>query len=77
MIPGFMFAFGSLSTAPWMTFAPMIGQHMLITSVVRGDVPAPASVAVLSAITLAVGMAAWAAASNLLQQETVLRRTRG
>ena len=77
MIPGFMFAFGSLSTAPWMTFAPMIGQHMLITSVVRGDVPAPASVVPLSAITLAVGMAAWAAASNLLQQETVLRRTRG
>ena len=77
MVPGFMFAFGSLSTAPWMTFAPMIGQHMLISSVVRGEVPALAPAALLSAITLALGIAAWLAASNQLRHETVLRRTHG
>ena len=27
MIPGFLFAFGTLEPAGWMTFTPMIGQH--------------------------------------------------
>ena len=36
MIPGFLFAFGSIAPSPWMAFAPMIGQHMLLTDIVRG-----------------------------------------
>jgi sodium transport system permease protein len=77
MIPGFMFAFGSLTAAPWMTFAPMIGQHMLISDLARGDLPGVAPVALLSAITLAIGAAAWLAASHQLRHEHVLRRTQG
>ena len=42
MIPGFLFAFGTLQPAPWMAFAPMIGQHMLITTLVRGETLASA-----------------------------------
>jgi sodium transport system permease protein len=77
MIPGFMFAFGSLTAAPWMTFAPMIGQHMLISDLARGDLPGAMPVVLLSAITLATGAAAWLAASNQLRHERVLRRARG
>jgi sodium transport system permease protein len=76
MIPGFLFAFGTLQPAPWMAYAPMLGQHMLITAVVRGDiVPVPATI-VLSAITLAAGVAAWFAAARQLQRESILRRIR-
>ena len=39
MIPGFLFAFGSIAPSAWMGFAPMIGQHMLITDLVRGEAP--------------------------------------
>lgn len=76
MIPGFLFAFGTLQPAPWMAFAPMIGQHMLITGVVRGDTTPLATVAALSAITGAAGVLAWLAAARQLLQEAVLRRSR-
>ena len=75
MLPGFMFAFGTLQPAPWMAFAPMIGQHMLITTVVRGETITTGPALLLSAITLATGAAAWIAAANQLRRETVLRRT--
>ena len=39
MIPGFLFAFGSIAPSAWMGFAPMIGQHMLLTDVARGEAP--------------------------------------
>jgi hypothetical protein len=76
MIPGFLFAFGTLQPAPWMAFAPMIGQHMLITGVVRGDTTPLATVAALSAITGAAGVLAWLAAARQLLQEAVPRRSR-
>ena len=56
MIPGFLFAFGSLEPAPWMAFAPMIGQHMLITDLVRGAATSLPTALGLSAITVATGM---------------------
>ena len=40
MIPGFLFAFGSIAPSAWMGFAPMIGQHMLLTDVARGEAAA-------------------------------------
>jgi sodium transport system permease protein len=75
MLPGFMFAFGTLQPAPWMAFAPMIGQHMLITTLVRGETLAIGPALLLSAITVAVGAAAWIAAASQLRRETVLRRS--
>ena len=75
MIPGFMFAFGTLQPPSWMAFAPMIGQHMLITTLVRGETLAFAPAVLLSAITLAAGAVAWLAAARQLRHETVLRRT--
>lgn len=77
MIPGFLFAFGSIEPAPWMTFTPMIGQHVMLTALVRGETPALMSLVALSAITLAAGAAAWLAAAHQLGRESILRRTHG
>ena len=74
MIPGFLFAFGSMQPAPWMAFAPMIGQHMLITDLVRGDAVSLPAAAALSLVTLAVTIGAGVAASLQLNREAVLRR---
>ena len=74
MIPGFLFAFGSIAPSAWMGFAPMIGQHMLLTDVVRGEVPPASRVIVLTVLTLtAAAIACWAAARQL-DREAVLRR---
>jgi sodium transport system permease protein len=74
MIPGFMFAFGSLQPAAWMAFAPMIGQHMLVTNLVRGEALSTSGAVALSLVTLAVAAGAAAAAARQLDRETVLRR---
>jgi sodium transport system permease protein len=74
MIPGFLFAFGSIAPSAWMGFAPMIGQHMLLTDVVRGEVLPSSRVIVLTVLTLiAAAIACWAAARQL-DREAVLRR---
>lgn len=73
MIPGFLFAFGTLEPAGWMTFTPMIGQHVMLTGLIRGEAPALASALGLAAVTLAAGVAAWLAAGRQLGRESVLR----
>jgi sodium transport system permease protein len=74
MIPGFLIAFGTLEPANWMRVAPMIGHHMLMTDLVRGDSPGLVTVASLSIATLAIAGLACAAASRQLDRESVLRR---
>ena len=74
MIPGFLFAFGTLDPAPWMALAPMIGQHMLVTSLVRGEPIVMANAMAVSVVTVAAAAAAITAAARLLDRETVLRR---
>lgn len=77
MLPGFLFAFGSIEPASWMTFTPMIGQHLMLTALVRGDAPTVMNLGVLSAITMAAGAAAWLAAAHQLGRESVLQRANG
>ena len=74
MIPGFLFAFGTLDPAPWMALAPMIGQHMLVTSLVRGEPIVMANAVAVSIVTVAAAAGAITAAARLLDRETVLRR---
>jgi sodium transport system permease protein len=74
MIPGFMFAFGSLQPAAWMARVPMLGQHLLITGLVRGEAPGVWAAGAVSALTLAAAAAAlWSAAAVLTQERTVRR----
>ena len=74
MLPGFLFAFGSITPSAWMAFAPMIGQHMLLTDLARGEAPPAIQVVALTTLTLiAAALACWAAARQL-DRESVLRR---
>ena len=67
MIPGFLFAFGALQPATWMTYTPMIGQHLLIAQVVRGEAASIATIVPLSAITMTASAVAWLAAARHLR----------
>lgn len=74
MIPGFLFAFGSIAPSDWMGFAPMIGQHMLITDLARGEAPPAFQALALTAVTLVAAAAACWVAARQLDRESVLRR---
>jgi sodium transport system permease protein len=74
MLPGFMFAFGSLEARPWMSAFPMLGQHVMIGDLLRGEAPSLSSVVLLTAITLAAAALAIAAAAGLLRRESIVRR---
>jgi sodium transport system permease protein len=74
MIPGFLLAFGTLQPAPWMALAPMMGQYMLTTELVRGAPPALGTALGLSVTTLGVAVVAYLAAVWQLGREHVLRR---
>jgi sodium transport system permease protein len=77
MIPGFLFAFGSLQAAPWMRLTPMLGQHLFIMDIVRGEAGAPLLVAGLTAVTLAAAALAASLIARLLGRESILRRHGG
>lgn len=74
MLPGFMFAFGSIETRPWMSAFPMLGQHVMIGGLLRGEAPSTGSVVLLTLITLAAAALAVAATASLLSRESIVRR---
>jgi len=75
MIPGFLLAFGALEPALWMTLTPVIGQHLLVAQVVRGQAMAPTTVLAVSLVSAAAAAAALAIAVRVIGAESVLRRT--
>jgi sodium transport system permease protein len=77
MIPGFMFAFGSLQPAPWMARVPMIGQHVMVAGLVRGEAPDAGAAAALALITIAAAAAALWTAARVLTGESIVKRTAG
>ena len=74
MIPGFVLAFGAVETAGWMRVTPMIGQHLFIADLIRGQLPAGGASIILLLTTLVTGAAALALTTWLLGRESVLRR---
>ena len=74
MIPGFLFAFGSVETQTWMTSVPVLGQHVMISSLLRGEPASAAGLAGLTAITLTVAVLCMVAAARLLDLESIVRR---
>ncbi len=77
MIPGFLFAFGSLQAAPWMRLTPMLGQHVLIADLVRGQAPGLVAIAGLTGATLVVAGISVLMVAALLGRESILRRHGG
>jgi sodium transport system permease protein len=65
MIPGFLFAFGTLQPADWMIRLPVLGQHLMIADIVRGRTPDTSAAASLAVITLLSAGAALYIASTL------------
>jgi sodium transport system permease protein len=77
MLPGFLLAFGSLDTRPWMTWMPILGQHVMIGGLLRGE-PAPViTAASLAAVTIAAAALALGASTRLLDRESIVRRSAG
>lgn len=74
MIPGFLLAFGALQPAPWMTVTPVLGQHLMVSDLVRGLTLAPATVAALAAVSTSAAIVALAAAVRLIAREAILHR---
>jgi sodium transport system permease protein len=77
MIPGFLFAFGSIRPQDWMSWVPMIGQHVLLTTLVEGRRWDSGDVAAVTAVTVVAMALALGAASRLLEQEWIVRRAAG
>lgn len=74
MLPGFMFAFGSVEEQGWMRWTPMIGQHLMIGDVLRGLALGQRWAAGLAALTFAATVAALIATTRLLGRESLIRR---
>lgn len=77
MLPGFLFAFGSIDAQPWMWWTPMLGQHVMIGGLLRGQPAAPAAAAVLTVTTLGACALALAVTARLLTREAIVRRSAG
>ena len=74
MIPGFLFAFGSIPVKPWMTWTPIIGQQVMLSEVLRGLTPEPAAIAGIAIATIAPGVGVAALTAWLLSHESIVRR---
>jgi sodium transport system permease protein len=77
MIPGFLFAFGSIRPQDWMSWVPMVGQHVLMTTIVEGRPWDSGAFAAVTIVTVAVMALALIGAARLLEQEWIVRRVGG
>lgn len=74
MIPGFLFAFGSIQVKPWMAWTPVLGQQVMLSAVLRGEPPAAGDMAALAGLTLMAAVAAAGVTAQLLSHESIVRR---
>jgi sodium transport system permease protein len=77
MLPGFLFAFGSLDERPWMLWLPVLGQHVGTSNVLRGESTALGGDALLAAVTLVATAAVLTTSAFLLERESIVRRLGG
>ena len=74
MVPGFLFAFGSIETRAWMAWLPMLGQHVIISDLLKGQPLPPSPVMGLTLIALAAAALTLALTARLLDRESIVRR---
>jgi sodium transport system permease protein len=72
MLPGFLLAFGSIPEARWMSFVPVLGQHILVRDILRGLPPQVASSAGLALFTVLAAAIAIILTARLLGEERIL-----
>jgi sodium transport system permease protein len=75
MIPGFLFAFGSVEGRPWMSWLPMLGQHMAISDLLRGHPASAVAMASLTVVTLTALVLTLTLTTRLLDRESIVQRT--
>jgi sodium transport system permease protein len=75
MLPGFLFAFGTLQPQPWMRWTPILGHQLAISAIVRGEAFPITNTAPLAAVSAAGTTAAIMLTARLLDREAVVRRT--
>ena len=69
MIPSALLAVLSLKAQPWMYSVPLLGQHLTVTRLVRGEFVDPANVMVCLASGLVVALVAWIATAFVYRSE--------
>jgi sodium transport system permease protein len=74
MLPGFLFAFGSLQPRGWMMWVPMLGQHIAMTDIVRGQILSPGIVGAMTVCTVLGAALALGLTARLLNREGIVRR---
>ncbi len=52
MLPGFFLAFGTFGDSAWMEVVPLVGQQLLLSRLLRGELPGAGTLALLAAATL-------------------------
>lgn len=72
MVPGFLFAFGALAASDWMRRVPILGHHLLVSDLLRGERPDVAAAIALGVVTTAVALACVTLAGLSLRRERVL-----
>jgi len=74
MLPGFLFAFGSLQPETWMLWVPMLGQHVAMSDIVRGQVLTPGAAAIMGATSLIGAGLFLTLTADVLGRESTLKR---
>jgi sodium transport system permease protein len=77
MLPGFLFAFGSLQPEAWMAWVPMLGQHVAMSDIVRGQILTPGNALIMATTSLLGAAVFLALTTGLLGRESTLRRLGG
>jgi sodium transport system permease protein len=77
MLPGFLFAFGSLQPETWMAWVPMLGQHVAMSDIVRGQILTPGNALIMATTSLLGAAVFLALTTGLLGRESTLRRLGG
>ena len=68
-LPGLFLAFAPIKPELWTMLIPTFGQQILINQLMRGEAISPLNVAVVSGVTLALGLAILYAATRLFARE--------
>ncbi len=71
-LPSIFLSVLPIQSQPWMMLIPTIGQMFLITKISRGEALDPLQVAVVSAVTLLVGLVALVATIRLYDKERII-----
>lgn len=74
MIPGFLFAFGSVAERPWMEWAPLVAQQVMLSAILRGEPPTATHLAAVGGLTMAAAAVVGALTARLLAHESIVRR---